>query len=410
MATSRRFPSFVVLALNSFTALSVNFASGLLASPHLLVGARLNFSDNGLLVFDLETTPPTPYGPFLTEGQLGVQGKLELAIVPSRKVALLTTNNGWGVAEVDISDPENPTIISTIDLPGSANDIAATRDGSVVLVSLAMTPTFSGGIASLSLSPLQIRWVVDLPDVESRGTYLEISPDGSTVIAGSLNDKLFVGAIQVGGHLSFTGEISDMQWAVNASFSPDGRTLIVSQLLGESARVFRNLGNGQLLPGDPPVVWGLPGGEQSVAFSHDGRFAYFLSVNPAPDELSSFRVVGPGSAQLFEPGFAQAATDCWWGAGYQGLDTLAVAPGDNILVAGQGSNLSHDPTNRLTIVHLLSGEVSSIDLGQFEPRGLGIVGEPELPTVLEVPALSLPGLAGLIAALGAVGLLRLRHG
>jgi hypothetical protein len=292
----------------------------------------------------IDTTTDIVYGPFLS-GTLGSQGGhlLDVAVTPDGQTALMSNFGDSAVYFVDVSNPINPSVITSVTTPMFAEDIAISHDGRFALVT---DGVFSPWIAVLDLDSITLAYSVTLGMGSAHA--VDIAPDGTVVVVdyyGSWVQTLYpdasghltvTGAYSYGlttdGQISFTGSLDYAQLAkaahdspraasepstpgverpelataetryphpINVAIAPDGQTVLICDVSpytetippypGETfykyaVGVYRITAPGELTFTD--VVTGLPRATQSIAFSPDGTKAYLSGNGAAPDDGS----------------------------------------------------------------------------------------------------------------------------
>jgi DNA-binding beta-propeller fold protein YncE len=308
--------------------------------------------------------PTMTLSPPLLRGQLGSAsgGLLDVAVTPDNRTALVSNFGDNRVYYVDISNPAAPFIRRTSAVGFFAEDIAVTPNGKYALVT-------DGGLASqvavLDVVTGRVRQRLNLGGLDAQA--VAVSPDGQTVLCADW----WGGAVHVLTLNSLTGRLTyknriDMQpyWPVNISISPDGRTALVGNhqsddpLEGGSIPVLSIDRGSRVTWTDTIFMPHEIKNAQSVAFTNDGRRAYFIAEEyigekTAVDEIFYINriyeldVLGPGQVEL--TGRVLPINQYTSGSLF-GVDTLAVDPYDRYLFVSNKS--TGGAQNALTVVDL----------------------------------------------------------
>ncbi len=375
------------------------------AAPFAVV---TNNHDRTLHVLDLGSSPPALSGPFFTAGELGGSGTsiLDVATTPDGHYALVSNFAGDTVYRVDLSNPAAPVVSGSATLPFSAEDIAVAPDGTYALV--------TGGYGEnrfsvLEIEPFGLETTYTLTTAGATASCVAIGADSQTVVlCDPVNNQILSVLLSYGVGASAETVHATGLFPVNATFSPDGQTVLVADGGDGAVTVFEVTAPGTLAPGTTPSVGsGLPGNQQSIAFSPGGSEAYVLSEGSSPDQVSVLDVLGPGNVTLATAGAANLLGDAS-GALRLGVDALAVAPaGDRLLAANPGGNGA--PSDDVSVVDLTSFVVSAAMTNSDGPTAIDVFAPYAAPpAAAEVPTLAGWGLLALGALLAAAALLALR--
>jgi hypothetical protein len=297
------------------------------------------------------------------------------------------------VFRIDITDPTNPTLAGSVSLPNvpgatippcfAPMDIAVAPNGQFAVVTSGRSliippqpPTNALGI--IDLATLTYTTTYTLTTFNGSAQAVAIAADNQTVVlvdrAGGASVAPFPGRIIFGAINPATGLVSestlptgDNSYPINVTISPDGQTVLVAGAT-TSANVFRITAPGVVVAGETPTVPGLPGRQQSIAFSPDGLRAYALSTTPSPHQLARLQVNAPGDvtlgagvATLLTSGNANRAL---------GMDVVAVAPGGATVLVGNPSLPGDTTTNSLIVMALPGLTVTTMPTGSSYPVGL----------------------------------------
>jgi hypothetical protein len=415
---------FAVLAVMLF------LAAPLCARPWGIVSTQADYyadneSDNASIhVIDLGEVPPVVYGPFFS-GQLTANrydSVLDIAMVPGNRKALISTFYNSMVHVVGLSDPTNPVLERSFTLPFYAEDIAISNNKKLALVT-------DGGSTSLVA-------IIDLQKITA--ATFDIGPGrfAQAVAVGRNNVAIFAdfsnGTIHYGkinkakNGLESIGTIAlcdEGQYdnatncegpvgnPVNVAISPDGKTALVAPGWGGAVFVLEIKGNGTVVPGDPFILTGLPGGEldmysstggqQSIAFQNS-KTAYVLShrwelpgdpdeavTQPMqagspnadglrPDQLSQINIKGPGRAEFVAARYT-LLNSC--ASLLFGVDTLdiykntALVGNDTTDSYGIGTPYENPYYNNVVFIDLKTGILTPIELNNYG-IGTGVAIKP----------------------------------
>ncbi len=354
---------FAVLALMLF------IAAPLCARPWGIVATQQDFyadneSDNeSIHTIDLGQTPPVVYGPFLS-GELTAgrgPGVFDIAMIGKNK-ALISTFGDSRVHLVDLSDPTDPVLLGSLDLPFFAEDIAITKDGKTALVT---DGGFSSVVAFINLKTGTLS-TANLGTLQAQA--VDISPKNIAIFADYWNGAINYGKINKarngfesvqsiaicdnGQYDNATDCSGPLGRPVNVTISPNGRTALVALSNGGAIAVLEITKKGDVIPGNPFILTGLPGGplsndtpeggNQSIAFKNNST-AYVVSQrmplpgpsavvqggqveNPdadgvRPNQLSEINILGPGRTQYVTARYTLLNSPT---SQLFGVDTLAI--------------------------------------------------------------------------------------
>lgn len=319
---------------------------------------------NGWVGF-INTLTKTVSTPFLA-GELGAAGNgvLDVVITPDRKTALVST---FGTSTISFVSMSSKTLLGTVTLSFSAEDIALTPDGKYALV------TDGGFTNKIAVIDVENRTLVEeytSPDLNPDPTIEEynnfqavtVAADGETV----LTVDYFVGQLHV-FTLSDTGNLTFVEtldvsnggtlYPVNVSISPDGQTALVSSVgADETAHRF------PVLQITAPGVVQLNGyvdvglslqACQSIVFHSSGTYAYAYCTQLDPaNMIVRLAVTAPGevsaSADFAEVGFSETSQ-------LFGVDTIALDRANKYLyISNMGTSLS---VNQMQVFNVITGTV-----------------------------------------------------
>jgi DNA-binding beta-propeller fold protein YncE len=361
------------------------------ANPWAVVA---NHDELTIHTIDLGTDPPTVYGPFL-EGKLGTSGPLlDVAVTPDGHYALVSNFGSCTVYRIDLSDPANPTLDGFVDIGFEAQDIDIASNGEFALV-----------VDGVSGNTIAIIDLIDFPQFTTDSLTFEnacavgvaIAPDNRTVIlCDDFNGGIIYGELDPTTGLKSENELITEKGIVNVAISPyDGQTVLVANDVDDTVSVFRISEPGKIEPGELPEVKGLPGGEQSIAFSPDRERAYVVSYagwRDRPDQLSWLKINERGVVELGEAGVVTLDSKT---GGFFGVDVLAITPdGSHALVGNPGSSV--DPSNPSTTTYVTMIDLSNnwnttkINTGSKFPGGIAVFNQSQ-PSVVPVYADIRPG-------------------
>jgi hypothetical protein len=319
------------------------------------------------------------YGPML-QGQLGSDGgrRLDIAITPDHKTALISNFGDSAVFFVDVTNPISPSLITSVTLPFYAEDIDISADGKYALVT---DGSFSPRVASINVPSATLVYTAELSTRYANAVV--VAPDGTVIVADYVNRALHtllldeMGVVITNGNTytnSYPGfaitDTAGLLRAVNLGLAPDGQTVIVCDATTSTVGIYRIVAPGVLTFAG--VVAGLHGafpehetfspGIQSVAFNAAGDKAYAV-VNSMEDitgtlfgdRLAVLTITGPGQVSLEAGGavtLPHRSSSQLFGA-----DTLAVA--GNKVYVGYPSLSGPDVTRPLAVVDLTNFGVTA---------------------------------------------------
>lgn len=227
----------------------------------------------------------------------------------------------------------------------STEDLALSPEGRWALVT-------DGGIVGrvASIDVLNRRIVQTLPVLAQA---VAVAADGETVLGVETDSDqvLLLHLSPEDGKLTYEGQrLGTGDVPINVAISPDGRTALVANFWDDTVTVLRIDGPGEVVRiGE---LGGLPGGQQSIAFSPDGSKAYVVSINPDPDQLSVLNVNGPGDVTNSD--IRPIALNTRASCGFYGVDCLAISPDGRKAYVGNPCDDPDwgNPINEVTIVDL----------------------------------------------------------
>lgn len=299
----------------------------------------------------------------LLGGQLGSDsgGLLDVAITSDGRTALISNFGDTLVTFVDTTNPAMPTVAGSAFLPFFAEDIAITPDDRFALV------TDGGLSASIAVLDIARRQVVHEYDFSADNIDMQavaIAGDGQTVLcADYLGAAVHVFVLDpVSGFLAYSSSIDVAPyWPDNITVSPLGDMAVVASAFGdEDTQVGANLailhidGPGQVsLTGYTSFPVNVDGG-QSMAFSRDGRYLYYLTdvlVDPVEriyqNVIQVLRVDSMGN--VIQTGIT-APVHYKTSGSFFGVDVLAVDPMSRYLyVSNRGSS---EVLNEVAVISL----------------------------------------------------------
>ncbi len=358
---------------------------------------------------DFGQSPPAVYGPFLerqitpTDGA----GVFDIVMLPGNKKALISTFGNSQVHLVDLKDPTLPVLLGSLDIPFFAEDIDITKDGKTAIVA---DGGFQSRVAFIDLKTFTLTSVFNLGD-DKYANGVAISPKKIAIFPDYFQGKIHYGKINKMRNglesvrtiaLCDEGQTDNASLCegviglpVNVTVSPDGRTALVAIANGDVLFAFEITGKGELIPGDPFMVTGLPGGpipvgddyrkggNQSIAFQNNTT-AYVISQRvglPSPDtvvrngqleypdadgvqpnQLCKLNILGPGRVHvetqrytLLNDGSSQLF----------GVDTLAIFK-RYALVGNPTVSVGGSPYfNYVAYIDLVTGVLTPIELNNF---------------------------------------------
>ncbi len=382
----------IVILLFSF-----NF-SKIYADPWAIVA---NYYDCTIQTIDLATN--TVYGPFfgaatLCQNSGGVL--LDVVTTPDGKFALVSSFFDNKTYTIDITNPENPVLVGSIDVGFNAEDIAITPDGKYALI------TDGGSTNKIALIDIANTSLVTTREL-TRGAQCVATNGQWVVVCNDDNNSIIYGRFDPTNIIDTENILSTGSDPINAEFSPDGKTLLVANYSDENISVYEVTDTG-IIPKD--LVSGLPGGEQSIVFSPDGSKAFVVSTDSSPDSISWLSVTGPGSVTVGGIGVANILSDI--SSGFLGVDVMGITPDAKYLLVGNPAIawLENDEvSDNITLIDLNTFSVSQIPTQSDFPVGIAVFNKYKKPVPQQVPIFDPIGLIGMILLLGTLAFIRLRR-
>ena len=370
---------FIFFLAFLFIFISVNFAWSATIVGNQTWAIVANYYERTISTINLSTDPPTVYGPFLS-GQLGDNDTylLDVVVTSDGHYALVTNFVEEKVYFIDLSNPTNPSLAGSVDIGFRAEDIAITPDNKYALV------TDGSGIQQIALIDISSMSLKTTYTLSDNLTATCVATNGNLVVICAYdNNSLIYGQFDPDNVISSENIITTNR-PINATFSPDGQTLLVANALNASISVFQASGS-TITPGTPSTI-GVPDYPQSIAFSPDGTKAYLVSVGPSLDNLSWLQINGPGNVSLGEAGVAELLSDV---NGYlYGVDVLAITPDGNYALAGNPNVDDSGNSDNVSLINLSDFSVTSINTNTQYPTGIAVFQRYNPTPSLPVPTLT----------------------
>jgi hypothetical protein len=280
---------------------------------------------------------------------------------------------------VDVSNPIHPSFIVSHTIGFFAEDIAITHDGKFALVT---DGGFSPNVAVLDLATRTNIYTLTTTTQGEAHQAVDTAPDGTIVTVDYFNSAINTHSIDATGVLTFANRYSDtyaskniFPW--NVAVAPDGKTVIVANVdsfpdnITDTLKIYRIVSPGVLT--ETGTITGLPGGQQSIAFSPSGDKAYVVSNAITPNRLSTLDILSPGQV-VKDPAepvrlLATMTTRLF------GIDVIAVT-GNKAYV---GNTSPGNPKTRapLAVVDLDTGAVRALEAVKY-PLGVAVI-HPQRP-------------------------------
>ena len=347
-----------------------------------------NHDERSIHAIDLDTDPPTVYGPFL-EGDLGTSGPLlDVAVTPDGHYALVSNFGSHTVYRINLSDPANPTLEGFVDIGFAAQDIDIASNGQFALV---VDGVSGNQMAIIDLVDFPQSTIYELKTEEARAVAVAIAPDNRTVVlCDEPNVRIIYGELDPTRGLISEDELPTGLGPINVAISPyDRETVLVANDLDDTVSVFRITDPGKIVPGNPATVNGPLKRGQTIAFSPDRVRAFVVSYGGVLDttRLSWLHIHEPGVVELGEAGVVPLASQT---GGFFGVDVLAITPdGSHALVGNPGS--SGFPSTYVTMIDLSNNwEMTRINTDSKFPVGIAVFNQFQ-PSVVPVYADIRPG-------------------
>jgi len=349
------------------------------------------------------------------------------------------------ISLVNIKDPTNPVLEDSIELMGEATDIAVTKNGKLAIVCL--TGGYKNGADEVAGIPYSSVAFINLKDFSYEYIYMGSGPaavptdNGFGMYAQSVaisrkNIAIFTdfgnGAIHYGkinkartgleslrtlylcevAYDNDTNCNNEPVPPVNVAISPDGRTALVAPGFGGALFVFEITNKGDLVPGKPFILTGLPGGplfqgaeqggQLSIAF-RDNKTAYVvsyrypdgympLSAAPPdaipglrPDKLCQISILGPGRTQYVAARFDMLNSNFVFPIfGFESLDILknhalvgnnSLAPFENDDNQTSDNPYDNPSYNFVNYINFATGKLTPVELNNYGV-GTGVAIKP----------------------------------
>ncbi len=311
----------------------------------------------------LTLTPWYSLSPYFLDGKLGNDsgGLLDAVVTSNGRKALISNYYDGRVVFIDISNPAAPAGLGWVNLPFFAEDLALTPDDKYVLVT---DGVFESQIAVVDVAAKKL--VKSYSFLQKEFQAVDISRDGRTVLTvdfwnAAVDHFQFDPATGVLTHKKRFWVLGKRDippdvirppgvnwdkwtcWPTNVTFSPDGKTALVSDGYADQILVFHIPYPGAvkfaeiIFPGR--YYWAQQSGEipyvggQSVAFTRDGKKAYaslqILEDGVFRTEVAVLRVNGPG--KVVSTGVKIPIVPTRYFGQFFGVDTMAIDPGNKFL-------------------------------------------------------------------------------
>jgi hypothetical protein len=331
----------------------------------------------------------------------------DVAMLPgSIKKALISTFGNQKVHLVNLKDPTNPVLERSLTLPFYAEDIAITKDGKTALVT---DGGFSSPVAFINLKTFTLTNVISLSpeyanavDISRKNIAIFADYFLGTISYGKINkmrnglESVRTIALCDEGQYDNTTDCSGpLGRPVNVTISPDGKTALVAIANGGAIFAFEITGKGDLIPGNPFMLTGLPGGpindndggNQSIVFQNNSK-AYVVSQRwslpdepsavvqggqverpyadgERPNQLCEINILGPGRTQYVTARFTLLNSPT---SQYFGVDTLAIF--NRHALVGNSSSFIGNPYdnpyyNYVSYIDLITGVLTPIELNNY---------------------------------------------
>lgn len=245
----------------------------------------------------IDPVTDTAIGPFLQDllGDAGTE-LLDCVVTPDGKTAIVSNFSAQRLFFIDVGTIP-PSLLGSVSLPISAEDLALTSDGRFVL---ATDGRGSSGFFTLIIVSVDVATRTVVGQFSSFGFFaaqsVAITSDNRTVVTTD-SDGGFITPFQLNSNGTFgmgtsTGTLS-FDRPVNVAVAPDGKTGVVCNLSGTSMEIIRIDSSTQTVSSIGRVL-DLPGGQQGAVFTPDGTKVLVLSVSPSLDQLAILEVRGSG--------------------------------------------------------------------------------------------------------------------
>ena len=351
-----------------------------LSSPLVLAapwGITANSDDQTISTVDFGTPSPTVYGPHLA-GQLGTTGQtLDVAVAPNGQFGLVSNFGDYHIYRVDLSNPQSPSVSTSMVAPVYPEDITISADGTWATV------TDGGSSPNLMFLNLSTNTLTNYALTTPSGSAQANVIIGQTVIvADYFGQRLIYGQTNA-GHTALLSEtpVSTAYRPVNLAVNPAGTLLIAAMDNGSGTGGVQafTFSGGVLSPASSLDV----GATQSVVFSPDGTRAYALT-STAPNTLVEIAI--SGSTLSLTGRTANLLGNST--SSFFGIDALAMSADGTFMIAGNPGPGA--PTQNIVRVETATMAPSTITLGVNYPVGVALFGgAAPIPTLSELSMLLL---------------------
>ncbi len=305
-------------------------------------------------------------------------GRFDVAVTPDGSTALISNFGDRTVFLIDITNPIQPSLITSVTIPFFAEDIDISADGQYALVT---DGGFSPRVASINVPSATLVYTAELGTRYANA--VEVAPDGTIIVADYSGHAIHTLLLDETGVVITTGntytytypglpitDTANVMRPVNVSMSPDGQTVIVCDAMTTTVGVYRVVAPGVL--SFTGVVTGLQGtfdfyddghgnvshgAVQSVAFNAAGDKAYAVLnallmagttiTEPVVDvqKIGVLNITGPGQVSLEAGGVVtlphRGSSQLF------GVDVIAIA-GNKAFVGYPTLSGAADPVTRKT--------------------------------------------------------------
>ncbi|MCD2187823.1 Ig-like domain-containing protein [Actinomycetospora soli] len=232
---------------------------------------------------------------------------------------------------ISIIDAGSNTLISTVTLPGTADGLTFSPDGSHAFVTT-YDSSFRDGPSTVTVIGVATDTVV--ATLEAEGTHGDVyfSPDGRyAYLSDYLGDRVFV--VDLGSDITTTIAVARPQYL---TFSPDGRRAYMPSSSDGTTVIIDT--------GDHSVIGSVPGYGQPVV-GPDGRYVYVVDYQYVDGTVTVIDVADDSVAALIPVGGYPTNIQFGAGARYAFVDS------------------QNDGRHRLFVIDTLDLSATSIELG-----------------------------------------------
>jgi DNA-binding beta-propeller fold protein YncE len=257
-------------------------------------------------------------------------------------MALISNLQDKSIYFVDLSTPNSPSVISTLNLGFRGEDIALSNDGTYAIVS-----TDYKDLSKLAVIDVLNRSLIQSLNISPRNAQaVEIAPGGTVLIADYYNSKIHTMLLNLSN-----GTLTDLNSFIevgseptNITVSPDGQIAIVANIGANSLSILKIISPGNVILSETITGMNKP---QSISFDHIGQRAFIVQSGTSPDQIVVLSVSSSGNVTdtgIRIPLLSDGVS------GYFGVDVIAINFDNQYGYVGNPS--SGTTSNSISIIDL----------------------------------------------------------